>query len=128
MSGFGDGLTVPGPGASFERPPASAEAMSIMHPQRPGKAARGLLAVILLLAGCASVPYQEMSDARQAIDAARHVVADAPQSRTLVQEAERELGRAEAHLRAGEYDAARVTAEKAKTLAIEARERAEDGD
>lgn len=98
-----------------------------MHPLRPGKAARGLLALILLLAGCASVPYQEMSDARQAIDEARRVVEDAPAPRRLVNAAEAELGRAEAHLRAGEYDAARVTAEKAKALAIEARERAEDG-
>lgn len=98
-----------------------------MHPLRPGKAARGLLALILLLAGCASVPYQEMSDARQAIDEARRVVEDAPEPRRLVNEAEVELGRAEAYLRAGEYDAARVTAEKAKALAIEARERAEDG-
>lgn len=99
-----------------------------MHPLRPGKAARGLLALILLLAGCASIPYQEMSDARQAIDAAQRVVEDTPESRGLVQEAEAELGRAEAHLQAREYDAARATAEKAKALAIEARERAEDGD
>lgn len=102
--------------------------MSIMHPLRPGKAARGLLALILLLAGCASVPYQEMSDARQAIDAARRVIDDTPEPRGLVQEAEVELGRAETHLRAREYEAARATAEKAKELAIEARERAEEGD
>lgn len=102
--------------------------MSIMHPLRPGKAAPGLLALFLVLAGCASIPYQEMSDARQAIDAARRVVADAPEPNRFVREAEAELERAEAHLRAGENESARVTAEKAKALAIEARERAEDSE
>ena len=43
-------LTGPGAGASFQQPPAAAEAMSIMHPPRSLKAAAGpLLAVFLAL-------------------------------------------------------------------------------
>lgn len=96
-----------------------------MHPSRPGKVARGALLVAFLLAGCASVPYQEMSDARQAIEVARPVVADQPEQRGQVQQARELLERAEQHLHAGEYAAARELAERARDLAIEAREAAE---
>jgi len=107
--------------------------MSIIDPLRPGKAARGLVPVLTLLAallaGCASVPYQEMSDARQAIESARPVIAGQSEPRAMVEQAEALLDEAEAHLRAGEYGAARRTAEQAKALAIQAREQAdEDGD
>ncbi|MDZ7748775.1 MAG: DUF4398 domain-containing protein [Halofilum sp. (in: g-proteobacteria)] len=102
--------------------------MSIKHPSRRAKAAAGLVLLVLLAGGgCASVPYQEMSDARQAIDSAQAVVAGEPGPRAQVAEAQALLERAEAHLRAGEYDAARRTAERARALAIEAREEADSG-
>ena len=80
----------------------------------------------LLLLGCASAPIQEMSDARQAINAARAVM-DAGTSAALREDFERAetlLEDAETELRAGEYSKARRYAEEAKLLAIEARERA----
>lgn len=99
--------------------------MSIMHPPCRGKAAPGLVLLVLLaVGGCASVPYQEMSDARQAIESARPVVAGEPGPEAQVGEARALLDRAEAHLEAGEYAQARTTAERARALAIEARERA----
>ena len=83
--------------------------------------------VPLLLAACASAPHQAMSDARQAIESAEPVVMpDADPSITL-DHARQLLDDAERHLHAGEYEQARVTAERAKRLAIEARERAEKG-
>ena len=97
-----------------------------MHPLRRGKAVAGLPALVLLVAaGCASVPYQEMSDARQAIESAQPVVADEPGPRARVDRARELLDRAESHLRVGEYAMARRTAERARAIAIDAREAAE---
>lgn len=98
-----------------------------MHPSRPGKAARGTLLAVLLLAGCAGVPYQEMSDARQAIDAARPVVEEGSDESAQVRRARRLLEQAETHLHDGQYDSARALAQQARDLAIEAREAAEQG-
>lgn len=98
-----------------------------MHSLRPGKRARGLLLFAILLGGCASAPYQQMSDARQAVEAARPVVADQPDERAQLQEARAMLARAEEHLRAGEYKEARRLAEKARDIAIAARQAAETG-
>ncbi len=80
----------------------------------------------LLIWGCASAPTQEMSDARQALQAAREVVdAAAPSaSREAVARSGELLEAAELELRHGEYNAARLHANEAKALAIEARERA----
>ena len=99
-----------------------------MHPSRPGKAPRVILLVAFLLAGCAGVPYQEMSDARQAVEAARPLVADRPVQREQVQRARTLLQQAEDHLHAGDYAAARRLAEQARDLAIDARESAEQDD
>lgn len=96
-----------------------------MHSLRPGKCARGILLVAFLLGGCAGVPYQQMSDARQAVEAARPVVADQPDERARLQEAQAMLARAEEHLHAGEYAQARRLAEQARDLAIAARRSAE---
>lgn len=96
-----------------------------MHPQRPGKVARGTLLAALLLAGCAGIPYQEMSDARQAIDAARPVVAEGSGEHEQVLRARALLGQAEMHLQDGEYAQARKLAREARELAISAREAAE---
>lgn len=95
-----------------------------MHSLRPGKRTRGFLLIAVLLGGCATAPYQQMSDARQAVEAARPVVADQPEERARLQEAREILGRAEDHLRAGEYRQARRLAIEARDLAIEARQSA----
>jgi len=99
-----------------------------MDAPRRGKVAAALLALAFLLAACASVPYQEMSDARQAIDAARAVVSDQAKPRSMMQHAQSLLDEAQTHLRAHEYEAARTMAERAKELAIKAREKAENAD
>lgn len=98
-----------------------------MHSLRPGKRARGLLLFAILLGGCATAPYQQMSDARQAVEAARPVVVDQPDERAQLQEARAMLARAEKHLRAGEYEEARRLAEKARDIAIAARQAVEEG-
>lgn len=98
-----------------------------MHPSHPGKVARGALLAVLLLAGCAGVPYQEMSDARQAIDAARPVVEEGSGESDQVRRARALLRQAEERLHDGQYKTARELAQQARDLAIEAREAAEQG-
>lgn len=76
--------------------------------------------VTWLLCGCASVPTQEMSDARQALQAARAAGAetDAPAS---LRSTKKLLAQAEQALAFGDYDRARREAISAKEEAIEAR-------
>ena len=80
------------------------------------------LAILLLLgAGCATAPpVQEMSDARQAVQAAREVHAEryAPIS---LGEAERLLEEATRELQAKNYRKARENALAAKKMALKAR-------
>lgn len=104
--------------------------MSIIDSRRARKGAITLfVSVLLLLAtGCASVPYQEMSDARQAIESAEAVVTERDGGDTRLQRARELLETAEGHLHAGDYRDARATAERAKAEAIEAREQAEAKD
>ncbi len=101
--------------------------MRVRHPARGAKAAIASI-LFILIAACAAVPYQAMSDARQAIESARPVVADNPGPRAEVERAQRLLDEAERHLEGDEYDTARAKAERAKTIAIEARERARTGE
>lgn len=77
-----------------------------------------------LLVGCASAPVQEMSDARQAIQAARDAGAERYVPETF-SGAERLLNQAEKELGLGMYSAAQRTAVAAKETAIRARETAE---
>lgn len=82
----------------------------------------GLL--LALLAACAVMPpVQEMSDARQAIKAAREARAEeyAPQK---LRSAEDSMELATRTLEQGEYEAARMAATVAKALAIKARDAA----
>lgn len=78
-----------------------------------------------LLAGCAVVPAQEMSDARQAIQAAEAAAAEdhAPRAlglaRALLEQAELELA-------VKDFSAARRSARASKSAAIQAREAADD--
>lgn len=83
----------------------------------------GVLVFSLLLAGCASAPVQEMSDARQAIEAAEHVDARANAPEFYFQ-AKEHLKAAEFALQTRDYGVAREEATLAKTTAIKARETA----
>ena len=86
-----------------------------------------LLAVLLAtppLAGCAGMPLQQMSDARQAVRAAERAGAQkhAPE---LLGEAKALVESARQNMHKGEYRQARDEAELARTKAMEARRIAE---
>jgi len=76
---------------------------------------------IVLLAGCASAPTQEMSDARQAVSAA-HDVGAAEHASENVQHAEELLNKAERELELGDFGDAREDAEAARVEAIKAQD------
>ena len=82
-----------------------------------------LLSLFLLVACSVMPPVQEMSDARQAIKAAREANAEkyAPQK---LRSAEDSLELATKTLEQGEYEEARMAATVAKALAIKARDAA----
>lgn len=71
-----------------------------------------LLGLVCLI-GCTSAPVQEMSDARQAIVAARHAGATESTSPDLYA-AQAAIARAEKHIQAQEYTRARLAAMQAK--------------
>ena len=77
------------------------------------------LCVLLLLFSCASAPVQEMSDARQAIQAAKEAGAQ-PSSQPNLHEAESLLKEAELALENGDYKKARVKATQARKQALQA--------
>ena len=72
-----------------------------------------VLIAIACLAGCRNPPVQEMSDARQAIAAARTAGAT-PASSSELAAATSAISRAEAHLEAREFTRARLAALQAK--------------
>jgi hypothetical protein len=74
---------------------------------------------VVCLIGCAGAPVQEMSDARQAIAAARGAGATAATSPDLYA-AEAAIARAETHLQAQEFTRARLAALEAKRHAADA--------
>jgi PBP1b-binding outer membrane lipoprotein LpoB len=74
---------------------------------------------IVWLVGCAGAPVQEMSDARQAIAAAR-AAGPATASSPDFYAAEAAIGRAESHLQAQEFTRARLAAMEAKRHAAAA--------
>jgi hypothetical protein len=79
-----------------------------------------LFAIALAVSGCATKPpVQEMSDARQAVAAARDVGAEEYYP-SLVEEANMRLDSAESNMRSGVYWAAKRDAEAAKDYAIDA--------
>jgi len=86
------------------------------------------LVAVLTLTGCASgPPVQEMSDARQAIAAARVAGATESSSPELYA-AQAAIARAESHLQAQEYVRARYAALQAKRHAAEALNEAQQAD
>lgn len=80
----------------------------------------GLMLVVGAIAGCATAPMQEMSDARQAVQAAREAGA-AVHSKFVMDSAERDLSQAELKLRGRYYTSARDEAVAAKQEAVKAR-------
>jgi len=97
--------------------------MSSLDPGRSPAAlcARSALLACALLAGCAAVPSQEMSDARRALTAAREANAGALAPMAMAR-ADAALEEASAALRAGQYERARGRAGSARDAAILARE------
>ena len=86
---------------------------------------RGVAIVALLFAaGCESMPVQEMSDARQAITAAKEAGAEEHAAEELLA-AEESLHSAEKYLSSRNYAVARREALEAKAQAIDALRRSE---
>lgn len=79
------------------------------------------IAIILLISGCAAAPVQEMSDARQAIRAAKQAGAE-EKTPSVYSSAEQDLVTAQIALHRGEYSRARHRALKAREKAVLARE------
>jgi len=84
-----------------------------------------LLSLVGSLAACATIPAQEMSDARQAIQAAEDAGASARSPRAL-DHARALLEQAQIELAERDYKAARSTANASKEAAIQARQAADD--
>ena len=80
----------------------------------------------LFLTACAGIPVQEMSDARQALQAAAEVGAK-EKAFVLYSEASELLTRAESALKEADYRKARDLADDAKEKAILARKQAVSG-
>ncbi|MDJ0812578.1 MAG: DUF4398 domain-containing protein [Woeseiaceae bacterium] len=78
-----------------------------------------LIAALFVLAACETMPVQEMSDARQAISAAREAGAEEHAAEQLLA-AESALESAEESLSTRNYGVARQEAMAAKTAAIDA--------
>ena len=83
------------------------------------------LLIGLQMAGCVGAPVQEMSNARQAIRAARQAGAE-QHAPAVLAEAQQLLDQANGNLQHGEYRAARDQAEQARAKALEARRLAEE--
>lgn len=78
--------------------------------------------LLLILSACAAyAPVQEMSNARQSLQAAKDANADR-YANSLLNEAKQRLHSATIELDAGEYERARILALEAKHLALKARQ------
>lgn len=83
-----------------------------------------LILAVALLSGCATAPpVQEMSDARQALQAAKEANAER-QAPDTYRDAKRFMERAAQKLEQGEYEQARRAAVVAKERAVQARDEA----
>ncbi len=78
-----------------------------------------IIALLVMAAACESMPVQEMSDARQAIMAARDAGAEEHANDQLMA-AEASLESAEKYLNSRNYSVARTEAMEAKSQALEA--------
>lgn len=82
------------------------------------------LALALFLTACAGMPVQEMSNARQAVDAARKAGAESSAPKEL-ESAETLLQEAEKALEDGDYGKARASARAARDKAVSAQDKAQ---
>ncbi len=78
--------------------------------------------LVMLVPACASVPVQEMSNARQALEAARQAGAETGASKEL-QSAEILLNSAEQALQEGDYKQARKDAEASRDQSVKAQDK-----
>lgn len=128
-------MTLPGPGASLW--PVFLNYLHMhSHYHRSGRSSfffmqriRRVFLLVMVLAGlgCGSAPVQEMSEARQAIEAARAAGAEAHAGIQL-DEATSLMEEAEVMLNERRFRDARRSAVKARDQAIEAREIAQQTD
>lgn len=81
-----------------------------------------LLGLTLLVSACAGAPVQEMSNARQAVDAARKAGAEMHATKEL-KSAEALLQSAEQALQNGDYKQARRDAKAAQSKAVTAQDK-----
>ena len=81
-----------------------------------------LLSAVLLVSACAGAPVQEMSNARQALEAARKAGAET-RANSELRTAEELLQRAEQALLEGNYKQARTDAEAARNQAVVAQDK-----
>lgn len=83
----------------------------------------GIAVIAIWIGGCATVgpPVQEMSDARQTVQAVRALVDESKGESLHLSAAETLLERASEALAEGRYEAAREAAKAAKAQAIRAR-------
>ena len=96
--------------------------MSFERPQKLFLYLGKLILLITFLSACAvGAPVQEMSNARQSIQAAKDANA-ANLAADLLSEAKQRLNSATRELDAGEYERARTLALEAKQLALKARQ------
>lgn len=82
-----------------------------------------VMLLLLLIAACSAMPAQQMSDARQAIQAADQVNAQ-EKAPAEYQEARRLLDQAQAEIRMNNYRQAKRLADAAKKAALEAHRQA----
>jgi nucleoid-associated protein YgaU len=80
----------------------------------------GLPVMLGIIAGCATAPTQEMSDARQAVQSAREAGANT-HAPVALDNAEKQLSQAERELQVHKYKRARNDATNAKQSAVKAR-------
>jgi len=78
--------------------------------------------IVLILSACAGAPVQEMSNARQAVEAAKQAGAETRATKEL-KSAEGLLQNAEKALLNGDYKQARQHAEEAREQAVTAQDR-----
>jgi hypothetical protein len=83
-----------------------------------------MAALTMLLSGCAAVPIQAISDARQAIDAATQAGGDLKAAQQM-QDARSAMAQAETALKKVQYKRARELAQEARAKAIEAQRASE---
>lgn len=84
-----------------------------------------VLSVVVGLWACSSIPVQEMSDARQAINAARNEGVSIEASQDYV-DALQLIKLAQQKLEEGDYRQAKINALNAKKKALEARQQAQE--